>query len=139
MELSNNCSDVSLQRRLGRLTVARFIVGDVQTARPETTASQIAEIMLEGFGAVPIVDATQRLIGIVTEHDLLTSLERNEKWGEVLAQDIMTPNPYSVRPDTDLATLVHVLRVSNLIRVPVIVRRRNWSGLWHGEIFCARI
>ena len=82
MELSNNCSDVSLQRRLGRLTVARFMVGDVQTARPETTASQIAEMMLEGFGAVPIVDATQRLIGIVTEHDLLTSLEETRSGGK---------------------------------------------------------
>jgi CBS-domain-containing membrane protein len=129
MKLSNSSSDVSLQTRFGRLTVARFMVGDVQTARRETTASQIAEMMLEGFGAVPIVDATQRLIGIVTEHDLLTSLERNQKWGDVLAQDIMTPNPYSVRPDTDLATLVHVLRVSNLIRVPVIVAEEKLVGI----------
>ena len=129
MKLSNSSSDVSLQGRFGRLTVARFMVGDVQTARPEAAASQIAEMMLEGFGAVPIVDATQRLIGIVTEHDLLTSLERNQKWGEILAQEIMTPNPYSVRPDTDLATLVHVLRVSNLIRVPVIVADERLVGI----------
>lgn len=130
MERSTNSSDVSLQRKkFGRLTVARFMVSDVQTARPETAASRIAEMMLEGFGAVPIVDATQRLVGMVTEHDLLTSLERNQKWEEVLAQDIMTPNPYSVRPDTDLATLVHVLRVSNLIRVPVVVADERLVGV----------
>ena len=129
MKLSNSSSDVSLQRRFGRLTVARFMVGDVQTARPEAAASQIAEMMLEGFGAVPIVDATQRLIGIVTEHDLLTSLERNQKWGEILAQEIMTPNPYSVRPDTDLATLLHVLQVSNLIHVPVVVAEEKLVGI----------
>jgi CBS-domain-containing membrane protein len=111
------------------MTVARFMVSDVQAALSETTASQIAAMMLEGFGAVPIVDPTQRLIGIVTEQDLLISLERNQKWGEVLAQDIMTPNPYSVGPDTDLATLVHVLRVSNLIRVPVVVAEEKLVGI----------
>lgn len=113
----------------GRLTVARFMERDVQAARPETPANRLAEMMLEGFGAVPIVDATQQLIGIVSEHDLLTSLEKSQKWGEISAKDIMTPNPYSVRPDTDLATLVHVLQVSNLIRVPVVVADDKLVGI----------
>jgi len=129
MGSSNHSADVSQQENFGRLTVARFMVSDVQTARPETTASQIAAMMLEGFGAVPIVDATQRLIGIVTEQDLLTPLERNQKWREVSAKDVMTPNPYSVSPDTDLATLVHVLRISNLIRVPVVVADEKLVGI----------
>ena len=121
--------DVQRQRGFDHLTVARFMVSDVQAARSETTASEIAAMMLEGFGAVPIVDPTQRLIGIVTEHDLLTSLEKNQKWGEVSARDIMTPNPYSVRPDTDLATLLHVLQVSNLIHVPVVVAEERLVGI----------
>ena len=129
MGSAKNNPDVQPQTGFGRLTVARFMERDVQAARSDTTAKQIAEMMLEGFGAVPIVDADQRLIGIVSEHDLLTSLEKNQKWGEVSAKDIMTPNPYSVRPDTDLATLVHVLRVSNLIRVPVVVADEKLVGI----------
>ena len=86
-------------------------------------------MMLEGFGAVPIVDETQRLIGIVTEHDLLTSLERMQNWEEVSVEDIMCPNPYSIRPDTDLATLVHVLQISDLIRVPVVVAEEKLVGI----------
>ena len=121
-------SDVS-KTEFGRLTVARFMERDVQAARAETPANQIAAMMLEGFGAVPIVDATQQLIGIVSEHDLLASLEKKQKWGEVSARDIMTPNPYSVRPDTDLATLVHVLQASNLIRVPVVVAEEKLVGI----------
>lgn len=113
----------------GRLTVARFMEGNVQAAQPETMAKQIAAMMVEGFGAVPIVDRTNRLVGIVSEHDLLRSLEKGQKWGEVSAKDIMTPNPYSIRPDTDLATLVHVLQVSNLIRVPVVVADDKLVGI----------
>ena len=86
MKSSKNSPDVQRQKGFDHLTVARFMVSDVQAARSETTGSQIAAMMLEGFGAVPIVDPAQRLIGIVTEHDLLTSLEKNQKWGEVSAR-----------------------------------------------------
>ena len=87
-----NGPDVQLQTGFGQLTVARFMVSDVQAARPETPAKQSAAMMLEGFGAVPTL-MTQRLIGIVTEHDLLTSLERMQNWEEVSAEDIMCPTP----------------------------------------------
>jgi CBS domain-containing protein len=129
MGLIKKDADVRPQINFNRLTVAGFMEGNVQAAQPETTANQIAAMMLEGFGAVPIVDGTKRLVGIVTEHDLLGSLKKGQKWGEVSAKDIMTPNPYSVRPDTDLATLIHVLQVSNLIRVPVIVADDKLVGI----------
>jgi CBS domain-containing protein len=32
----------------------------------------------------------------------------------------MTGNPYSVRPETILGTLIHVFRASDLVRVPVV-------------------
>ena len=129
MGSAKNGSDVQLETGLSHQTVARFMERDVQAARADTSVQQVAAMMLEGFGAVPIVDATQRLIGIVSEHDLLTSLEKNQNWAEVSAKDIMTPNPYSIRPDTDVGTLVHVLRVSNLIRVPVIVADDKLVGI----------
>ena len=129
MGSAKNGSEVQLETGLSHQTVARFMERDVQAARADTSVQQVAAMMLEGFGAVPIVDATQRLIGIVSEHDLLTSLEKNQNWAEVSAKDIMTPNPYSIRPDTDVGTLVHVLRVSNLIRVPVIVADDKLVGI----------
>ncbi|HET7057921.1 MAG TPA: CBS domain-containing protein [Nitrospiraceae bacterium] len=38
-------------------------------------------------------------------------------------------DPYSIRPDTDLATLVHVLQISDLIRVPVVVVEEKLVGI----------
>ena len=104
-----------------RLPLARFIEKDVQCAYQGTSAYKVALMMVEGlFGAVPIVDDHRRLVGIVSEHDLLASLERGEKWGERCARDVMTPNPYSVLSDMTVGTLIHVLLKSNLIRVPVV-------------------
>ncbi len=41
----------------------------------------------------------------------------------------MVRNPYSVRPETDLATLIHVLRASDLIRVPVVDAEEKLVGI----------
>jgi len=111
-----------MQRKTGfdRLTVALFMERDVQYGHRRTKADVLASQMIEGFGAVPIVDEKQRLVWIVSEYDLLAALERGQRWSELSAQDIMTPNPYSVRQETDIGTLIHVFRASHLIRVPVV-------------------
>lgn len=112
-----------------RLTVARFMEKDVQIGHLQTKADVLASQMIEGFGAVPIVDEQQRLIGIVSEHDLLSSLERGHNWSKLAAGDIMSPNPYSVRPETELGTLIHVLRASQMIRVPVVDAQGKLIGI----------
>lgn len=112
-----------------RLTVARFMEKDVQVGHVRTKADVLASQMIEGFGAVPIVDEAQCLIGIVSEHDLLAALEKGHRWSVLEAGDIMSPNPYSVRPETELGTLIHVLRASQMIRVPVVDAEGTLIGI----------
>lgn len=104
----------------GNLLVAEFMEKEVRTAQAQTKAAVLASLMIEGAGSVPIVDANRRLIGIVSEFDLLGPLERGGKWNELAARDLMSPNPYSVRAETTVGTLIHVLRASNLFQVPVV-------------------
>ena len=112
-----------------RLTVARFMESEVQSAHERTTADVIASMMIEGFGSVPIVDNRQRLVGIVSEYDLLASLERGHKWSAVTAREIMARNPYSIRPETNVGTLVYVLLKSDLIRAPVVDQDDTLVGI----------
>ncbi len=113
----------------GKRMVSAFMEKQVQTGHPHTKADVLASLMIEGFGSVPIVDQNQRLVGIVSEHDLLGTLEKGQPLGAVTAQDIMSPNPYSVRRETEVATLIHVLKASNLIRVPVVDAESKLIGL----------
>lgn len=101
----------------------------VQSAHLKTKGDVIASLMIEGFGAVPVVDAKDKLLGIVSEHDLLAALDDGHKFGAVVAGDIMTFNPYSVHPETMLPTLVHVFRASDLIRVPVVDAKDKLVGI----------
>ena len=101
----------------------------VQSAHLKTKGDVIASLMIEGFGAVPVVDAKDKLLGIVSEHDLLAAMDDGRKLGDVAASEIMTFNPYSIHPEAILPTLVHVFVASDLIRVPVVDAKDKLVGI----------
>lgn len=117
------------KKDFGSMTVKDVMERRVQCARLTTKGDVIASLMIEGFGAVPVIDGGKRLAGIVSEHDLLAAIDDGHQLGVVRAGDVMTGNPYSVRPETTLGTLVHVLRASDLVRVPVVDGRDKMVGI----------
>lgn len=111
------------------MTVKDVMEKRVQVVRLRTKGDVIASLMIEGFGAVPVVNDGRRLAGIVSEHDLLAAIDDGHELGRITAGDIMTGNPYSVRTETTLGTLVHVLRASDLVRVPVVDANDKLVGI----------
>ena len=117
------------KKDFGLMTVKQVMQNRVQSAHLKTKGDVIASLMIEGFGAVPVVDATDKLLGIVSEHDLLAAMDDGHKLGAVSASEIMTCNPYSIHPEAILPTLVHVFRASDLIRVPVVDAKDKLVGI----------
>jgi CBS domain-containing protein len=111
------------------MTVSQVMEKEVQSVRLRTKGDVIASLMIEGFGAVPVLENGRKLAGIVSEHDLLAAVDDGQRLGAVSAKDVMTSNPYSVRPETTLGTLVHVLRASDLVRVPVVDDKDKLVGI----------
>ncbi|MBH0200990.1 MAG: CBS domain-containing protein [Nitrospira sp.] len=111
------------------MTVGQVMEKEVQSVRLGTKGDVIASLMIEGFGAVPVLENGRKLAGIVSEHDLLAAVDDGHQLGTVSAKDMMTSNPYSVRPETTLGTLVHVLRASDLVRVPVVDDKNKLVGI----------
>ena len=106
--------------KFGHLTVGAIMEKQVQSAHKETEAEMLASVMMEGFGSVPIIDGKTKLLGIVSEFDLLNAMRKGKKLNEVTAGEIMTANPVSVTQDTNVMTLIDVLQNNHLIRVPVV-------------------
>jgi CBS domain-containing protein len=111
------------------MMVEQVMQKQVQAVHLKAKCDVVASLMVEGFGAVPVVDAKDKLLGIVSEHDLLAALDDGHKLGAVTAGDIMTFNPYSIHPEALLPTLVHVFRASDLIRVPVVDAKDRLVGI----------
>jgi CBS domain-containing protein len=115
--------------KFGKLTVGAIMEKQVQSAEKDTKAEMIASYMMDGFGSVPIVDENNKLVGIVSEFDLLAALRKGKKLKDVAAGEILTPNPVSVTQDTDVVTLMDVLQNNHLIRVPVLDKVGNLIGI----------
>lgn len=111
------------------MTVSQVMEKEVQFVHMRTKGDVIASLMIEGFGAVAVVENGRKLAGIVSEHDLLAAVDDRHHLGTITAKDLMTANPYSVKPETTLGTLVHVLRASDLIRVPVVDAKDKLVGI----------
>lgn len=111
------------------ITVSQVMEKEVQFVRLKTKGDVIASLLIEGFGAVPVVENGRQLAGVVSEHDLLAAVDDGHHLSSVSAKDIMTSNPYSVRSETTLGTLVHVLRASDLVRVPVVNKKDKLIGI----------
>jgi CBS-domain-containing membrane protein len=120
---------MSARKHFDTMTVATFMEKDVQCGFRSTKADVLASQMIEGFGGVPIVDDDRRLVGIVTEFDLLDALDRGLLLSELTAQQIMTGFPISARKDMDAQRLIHLLKTNHLIRVPVVDQEDRLIGV----------
>ncbi len=115
--------------KFGQLTVRSVMEKEVQSGMKDSEAKLLASYMMEGFGSVPIIDETSKLVGIVSEFDLLKALRKGKNLEDVKAGDIMTPNPVSVTQDTNVLTLMDVLQNNHLIRVPVVDSKGKLIGI----------
>ncbi len=106
--------------KLRFLPVSCVMETTVRSEEPEASADLIASLLMEGFGSVPIVDPAMRLLGIVSEFDLLNAIRKGKALADITAKDIMTHNPVSITEDVEVSTTIEILQNNHLIRVPVI-------------------
>ncbi len=115
----------------------------VMTVTPETDVIEIAKMMLEQrISAVPVLNAKGKLVGIVSEGDLINRTEsetqhRSSWWLRMAsgeddvsreylrshgrhAEDVMTTDVVTVKPDTPLAQIAALLEKRHIKRVPVV-------------------
>ena len=120
---------------------------NVITVDPDTSVQQLATLLSErGISGVPVVDKDNRLVGVVTEGDLLHRAEtgterriqrRRSRWLDTIGADqeaardyvkahgrivreIMTREVISVSDTTELADIATLLETKRIKRVPVL-------------------
>ena len=102
------------------------IVGDLMHApvtpvRENATLSEVAERFLTSSNNfVPVVDAKNRLLGILALHDLKAYLGSGEHVLGVIAYDIMRPPPACVTPNQRLLEILPVVLASEMRNIPVV-------------------
>jgi CIC family chloride channel protein len=105
-------------------TVGDLMHAPVPPLREKTTLPEMADRFLTSpNNFLPVVDARDRLIGIVALQDLKEHLNAGAELSAVIAYDVMRPPPAVVTPDQLLLDTLPVMLASEQRNVPVVNSR----------------
>jgi len=77
------------------------------------------ELFYGFFSGMPITDSTGKVIGVVTEIDILNQIHEGKDLEKLKAGDIMTENPLTVDIKTSIRDVISLMINKNVIRIPV--------------------
>lgn len=94
------------------------------TCRPEDTIQTVATILTtRGIGALPVCDENGKLVGIISERDLVVAFaRRGGQIGILRVRDVMTSNVVSCSPGDFLADARAQLQKHRFRHLPVVER-----------------
>ena len=92
----------------------------VFSASKDTPIKDITfELFYGFFSGMPIADSNGKVIGIVTEIDILNQIRDGKDLEKLTAGDIMTKNPITVDVNTPITDVINIMIEKNVIRLPV--------------------
>ncbi len=87
----------------------------------KTNGEQLIERLMSSYPALPVVDDDLRVMGVVSEYDVLTALKEGRTIYEFSAESLMTcghaehgscESPVTVQQNTEIEDIVELRRVS---------------------------
>lgn len=99
-------------------------------ATPYESVLTAAERMVSGnLGALLVVD-NDRLVGILSERDILQRVVARRRDPETTTVSmVLTPNPISVTEDTSIEECIQIIKKRGFRHLPVVNTRRNPLGV----------
>ena len=98
------------------MTVKDFMSTNIRTVRPEDPSETAAEIMrAENVGIVPVCDAQNHLLGVVTDRDLVI----RQGFGKPVS-DAMTSDVYTISSRLDIHDAALLFSKYGVRRLPVV-------------------
>lgn len=110
---------------------------DVMTPDPtcvsaSDTVKSAAEVMkIEDVGAVPVVDAdgSKKLVGIITDRDIVMNVIAEGGDINVKIDGVMSRNPVTCRGDEDVVNALDRMAQHQIRRIPVVDSKGNVVGI----------
>ena len=125
------------------MKVADYMTRRVITVATDATVATAAHLMLDNrVSGLPVIDGTGRVVGMVTEHDLLRGRRNDGRppgphWMQLMidgaelpeelerfqarkVEQVMTPDPIAVAPSTSIEEACRLIEENRIKRVPVL-------------------
>lgn len=153
---ANFSNSSSSSSQLSNLTVADIMTaGDIVTCSPDTPLDDALELIVANeITGLPVVDAANKVVGIVSDFDLLAldGVSESEKtelfpstgddWGSFFAvqdyveknkgervRDVMTSSPICISMDASVSNAAYLLLHKRIRRLPVLDSEGALAGI----------
>ena len=99
--------------------VREIMSRDVICLSKKSSINDVIDVMLTNqIGAIPILDADEKLIAIVTERDIALSLA--DSLDDKTAQDYMSTKVFTTTPGTPIESACKIMVRNGLRRIPIV-------------------
>ena len=138
------------ERLLRQVTAREIMTRDVAWVRVDTPLPEVAALMAQrGVSGVPVLDAADRVVGVISEKDFLRSMSgggitsfmglvaarlgeggcQGQSLSGRQAADLMSSPAVTVTEDTRVMEIIKLFKEKGLNRVPVLDAQGRLSGL----------
>ena len=117
------------QSAISRLRCSEIMTCDVKTAAPGTSLRDAAVMMRDGdMGSIPVVDGG-RLVGIVTDRDMVVRVIAKGNGAETPVSEAMTTDLVTVKPDDFVFEAIRLMGERQVRRIPVVGDNGELAGI----------
>lgn len=114
------------------MRATEIMTPDPACCTPDTPLSKVAKLMIDNdCGEIPIVESEQsrKLVGVVTDRDIVVRAVSTNKSADSAVSDIMTRDVVSVREDAELHECMAKMEDNQIRRIPVLDDRGRITGI----------
>lgn len=94
---------------------------NVITIRPDQTLSDVVAVLTERrIGALVVVDARNKPVGIISERDIIRAASQSEKFFARTVQEVMTTNLIVGSPNDDAHSVEKTMTERHFRHLPIV-------------------
>ena len=137
---------------MSRCKVSDVMTADVAAVPEDATFQEIVNLIeTRGISGLPVVDGTRRVVGVVSEADLMAKIEYSgsgerhtlfegrrrraaiDKAAGTAAYEVMTKPAVTVLPGTPVVTAARLMDSARVKRLPVVDEKGHLVGIVTGH------
>jgi CBS domain-containing protein len=102
--------------------VEELMIRNVNSCHPENNLAELAAMMWnQRCGALPILDDSGNVVGMITDRDICIALgTRNMRASDVLAREVSSGEYFSCGPGDDVRDALRTMGTQEVSRLPVV-------------------
>jgi CBS domain-containing protein len=106
----------------GRMKASDLMSVDIIAATENVSAIEVAtRIVLGAINGMPVISKDDgKLLGVVTTIDILRAIRTVGDLTTIIAREIMSPDPFSVKEDTDVNEIIDLMDKNGIVMLPVV-------------------